>query len=112
MLQEVGNEADGLACLNYEFRDCTVIFNCSEVNKNRSVGLIISKKLQCKGVALKNQLGNLLGMKIICGDADILVVSAYLPPNLDVPLSDTGNLSDVQTTQFLAQETYGTLDEK
>ena len=108
-MQDYGN--DEPVELRHQLKDCTIFVNYSTKNKNRSVAIVLRNYLKPNGPVLRNDEGNLLGINVIWGKLEFLVIAAYLPPNLDLigipvePIPSGDELSDLQRNQALAHST-------
>lgn len=113
-LQEIGNDS---AELRFKLQDCTLVINKSGTNTYRSVGIVFRNSLKLVGSVKRNEDGNLIGVCLKHGDLEFLAISAYMPPNLDhvgvlQGIADSGcELSSLEKTKLLAQNSYETLSE-
>jgi exonuclease III len=83
VLQDIGMiDTEGNPILRRILGDHKILVNFSDVNKARTVGIIINKAWNIEKV-LKDKSGSLIGALISKGSLKMLVISAYMPATLD-----------------------------
>jgi len=115
LLQDVGlTGPDGPDLLRKRLKGHSIFANSSKSNKSRSVVIIVHKSWQIDDV-FRDSSGCLVGVVISKGDLQILLISAYLPPNLDIfgsPLiCDIEGKDIISQVQQDAHEIYSSIRE-
>ena len=115
-MQDMGKSGpEGPHDLIQALRPHKVIVNVNCEKKSRTTGIIIHKDWECVGQILRHDSGGLIGTKIRKGTTELFVMSAYLPPAIDlygVPkIFDSMQVSGPSKTQEETYSIYATAEE-